>query len=82
VVSNSERAAREARRLFDRAYAAAYLNADGEPAHARRYAADIAAMTEREAAETAELAFRPRLAWPTRSPRNCRPGNPSLAVSG
>ncbi len=57
VVTAAEREARARRREADLAYAHAYLNADG-PAHERRYAADIASMPAREAAELAELAFR------------------------
>ena len=57
VVTAAEREARARRREADLTYAHAYLNADG-PAHERRYAADIASMPAREAAELAELAFR------------------------
>lgn len=57
IVTAAEREARARRREADLVYAHAYLNADG-PAHERRYAADIASMPAREAAETAELAFR------------------------
>lgn len=57
VVTSAEREAKRLRRAFDLAYAHAYKNAEG-PVHERRYAADIAAMPHREAAENAEIAFR------------------------
>lgn len=58
VITGAEREARARRREFDLAYAHAYKRASSEPAHERRYSADIATMAYREAAETAELAFR------------------------
>lgn len=57
VVSNAEAQAREAARIYDRAYAAAYLAADG-PAHEKRYRAELATQTERDAMDVAELAFK------------------------
>lgn len=58
VVTRAERAAKEKRRLFDLAFAHAYKRAADEPAHERRYSADIATMGQREEAENAEIAFR------------------------
>lgn len=58
VVSAAEREAKAKRRAFDLAYAHAYKRASHEPAHERRYTADIESMPHREAAENAELAFR------------------------
>jgi hypothetical protein len=58
IITEAERAAKARRREFDLAYAHAYKRASGEPAHERRYSADIATMPHREEAETAELAFR------------------------
>ena len=57
VVTNAERAAREAKRAFDLAYAYAYKKAEG-PVHIRKYEADIATMPHRETADNAEIAFR------------------------
>jgi hypothetical protein len=57
VVTRAEREARDRRRDFDRAYALAYKGADA-PAHVRRYEADLLTMTEREAAENAEISFK------------------------
>lgn len=58
VITGAEREARQKRREFDLAYAHAYKRASGEPAHERRYSADIATMAHREAAEVAEITFR------------------------
>lgn len=58
VVSGAEREAKAKRRDFDLAYALAYKRACNEPAHERRFSADIESMPHREAAENAELAFR------------------------
>lgn len=57
IVSNAEAKAREAVRIYDRAYAAAYLAAEG-PAHEKRYRAELATAAERDAMDVAELAFR------------------------
>lgn len=57
VVSEAEAKAREAARAYDRAYAAAYLAAEG-PAHEKRYRAELATQTERDAMDVAELAFK------------------------
>jgi len=57
VVTKAEREAREKRRLFDLAYARAYLDHDGA-VHAKRYAADLATGQERQDAEVAEVSFR------------------------
>ena len=57
IVTAAEREAKARRRESDLAYAHAYKKAEG-PVHERRYAADIAAMPHREAAENAEIAFR------------------------
>jgi hypothetical protein len=58
IVTDREAAAREKRREFDRAYALAYKESEGMPAHMRRYEADLLTMTEREAADDAEIKFR------------------------
>ena len=57
VVTKAERQAREATRTYDRAYASAYLAAEG-PAHERKYRAELATSTERDARDVAEVAFR------------------------
>lgn len=57
VVSNAEAKAREAVRIYDRAYAAAYLAASG-PAHEKKYRAELATEAERDAMDIAELAFK------------------------
>jgi len=57
VVTAAEREAREKRRQYDLTFAKAYLNHDG-PAHERKYFAESATSTERQAAEVAEVAFR------------------------
>jgi hypothetical protein len=57
VVTDAEREARERRRLYDLAYARAYMNHEG-PAHERKYAAEAATTDARQAAEVAEVAFR------------------------
>jgi hypothetical protein len=57
VVTNAEREAREKRRLYDHAFAQAYMRYDG-PAHAKRYAAEVETTDQRGVAEDAEVAFR------------------------
>lgn len=57
VVTAAEREAREKRRLYDLAYARAYMDHDG-PAHERKYSAEAATTDDRQAAEVAEVAFR------------------------
>lgn len=57
VVTNAEGEAREKRRLYDLAFAQAYLNHEG-PAHERKFFAEAATSTERQGAEVAEIAFR------------------------
>jgi hypothetical protein len=57
VVTNAETEAARLRRDFDRAYAMAYGAAEGS-IQDRKYKAELATMPEREAAETAEIAFR------------------------
>lgn len=57
VVSAAEAEAREKARIYDRAFAAAYLAAEG-PAHEKKYRAELATAAERDAAEIAELAFK------------------------
>lgn len=47
VTTDRERIAREATRLHDRAYAHAYLAAEG-PAHEKKYRAELATATERD----------------------------------
>lgn len=58
VVTGAERAAREAKRDFDLAFALAYKRADGMPQHLRKYEADIATMPHREKADNAEIAYK------------------------
>lgn len=57
VVTEREKLAREANRAYDRAFASAYLAADG-PAHERKYRAELATVKERDARDVAEVAFR------------------------
>jgi hypothetical protein len=57
VTTDRERIAREADRLYDRAYAHAYLAAEG-PAHEKKYRAELATAAERDARDVAEVAFR------------------------
>lgn len=57
VVTAAESAAREARRVYDTAFAHAYLDYPGA-AHAKKYTAEVATAAEREAAEVAEVAYR------------------------
>lgn len=57
VVSEAEREARRTRVVYDRAFAAAYLAAEG-PAHEKKYRAELATTAERDAMEIADLAFR------------------------
>jgi hypothetical protein len=57
VVSGAERDAREKRRLYDHAFAVEYMKYDG-PAHAKKYAAEVATTEQRATAEDAEVVFR------------------------
>jgi hypothetical protein len=57
VVTQRERIYREATRVYDRAYAHAYLAAEG-PAHEKKYRAELATAPERDARDVAEVAFR------------------------
>lgn len=57
VVTEREKISREALRAYDRAFAAAYLAAEG-PAHEKKYRAELATATERDALDVAEVAFR------------------------
>jgi len=57
VVTNAERDAREKRRLYDHAFAQAYMKHDG-PAHEKRYAAEVETTDRRAAAEDAEVVFK------------------------
>lgn len=57
VVSEAEREARKQRVRYDRAYAHAYLQAEG-PAHEKRYRAELATEQERTVMEVADLAYR------------------------
>lgn len=57
VVTDAEKDAREAVRVYDRAFAAAYLNAAG-PAHERKYHAELGTAHERDARDVAEVAFK------------------------
>jgi len=57
VVSEAEREARKQRVFYDRAYATAYLDAEGA-AHERKYRAELATKQERDRMEVADLAYR------------------------
>lgn len=57
IVSDAEAAHRGAVAEYDRAYARAYLAADGAQ-YARRYHAELATEAERDARDIAELAYR------------------------
>jgi hypothetical protein len=57
VVSDAEHKARETRVKYDRAFASAYLAAEG-PAHEKKYRAELATARERDAMEIADLAYR------------------------
>lgn len=57
VVTDAEAEARERVRDYDRAYAKAYLAADG-PAHEKKYRAELATSDARDARDVAEVAFR------------------------
>lgn len=57
VVTKAEREMKAATRTYDRAYAKAYLDADG-PAHEKKYRAELATVEEPDAMEVAEVAFR------------------------
>ncbi|MEV6226869.1 hypothetical protein AB0L88_03110 [Saccharopolyspora shandongensis] len=57
VTTDAEHEAKQKRRQYDASVARAYMDHNG-PAHERKYAAELATQAEREAAETAEIAFR------------------------
>lgn len=57
VVTAAERDAREQRRLYDLAYAKAYMGHDG-PAHEKKFAAEVATTDARSTVDVAEVAFR------------------------
>ncbi|WP_433568106.1 hypothetical protein ACQP1O_42900 (plasmid) [Nocardia sp. CA-151230] len=57
VCSNTYSAFLEADRAYDRAYAQAYLAADG-PAHERKYHAELATGDAREARDLADVTYR------------------------
>lgn len=57
VVSAAEAEYREKARVYDRAFASAYLAADG-PAHEKKYRAELATGRERDEMDVAELAFK------------------------
>src|SRR5437660_299719 len=57
VVTDAETNAREKRRLYDHAYALAYIQHEG-PAHEKRYAAEVSTTEQRKKAEDAEVVFR------------------------
>lgn len=57
VVSEAEREYREKVRAYDRAFASAYLAAEG-PQYEKKYRAELATGAERDAMDVAELAFK------------------------
>jgi hypothetical protein len=57
VVTAAERKRKEAKRVFDNAWAVAFKRAEG-PIEDRKQQAVIDTMTEREAADDAEIAFK------------------------
>lgn len=57
VVSQKHEEHLRAERLYDQAFARAYMAADG-PAHERKYAAELATITERELKDAADVVFR------------------------
>ena len=57
VVTNAEAKAREAARIYDRAFAQAYLKSEG-PAHEKKYRAELLTGPERDALDVAELAYK------------------------
>lgn len=57
VVSQKHEEHLKAERLYDQAFARAYMAADG-PAHERKYAAELATITERELKDAADVVFR------------------------
>ena len=57
VVSNAEAKYRETSRAYDRAFAAAYLAAEG-PQYEKKYRAELATEAERDEMDVAELAFK------------------------
>lgn len=57
VVTDAEKDARRKRRLFDHAFAVAYMEHSG-PAHEKKYAAERATTDDRAVAEDAEIVFR------------------------
>ena len=56
VVSNAHAAFVQADRVYDLAFARAYMGHDG-PAHEKRYQADIDTAVEREARDIADVAY-------------------------
>jgi hypothetical protein len=56
VVSNAHAAFVNADRVYDLAYARAYMAHEG-PAHEKRYAADVETAAEREARDIADIAY-------------------------
>jgi hypothetical protein len=57
VCTKAEEKSREASRIYDRAFAQAYLKAEG-PAHEKKYRAELLTGRERDALDVAELAYR------------------------
>ncbi|MFF5261300.1 hypothetical protein ACFY4C_20350 [Actinomadura viridis] len=57
IVTDAEYNAARLRREYDRAYALAYGRAEGS-IQDKKYSAELATLTEREAAENAEITFR------------------------
>ncbi|UAK38385.1 hypothetical protein K8O93_00870 [Gordonia bronchialis] len=57
ICSERYQAFQTAERAYDAAYARAYLNADG-PAHERKYRAELATQSEREARDVAEASHK------------------------
>ncbi|MGH3500402.1 MAG: hypothetical protein ACRDQA_05805 [Nocardioidaceae bacterium] len=56
IVSDAMGKAQASRRVYDQAYARAYLAAEG-PAHEKRYQAELATAGERETAEVDEQSY-------------------------
>lgn len=57
IITDAEYEAARLRRVYDRDFALAYGRAEGS-IQDRKYAAELATLPQREAAETAEIAFR------------------------
>lgn len=57
VCDQRYRAFLDADRLYDAAYARAYMDHDG-PAHERKYGAELATQTQRQARDTADAVYR------------------------